>query len=151
MKTNYAYQNYNKENMARVLSKDISVSTKQSVEVCKWIKHKTTKKAKYLLQGVVDKKWAVPYKRYNKDIGHRKNIGVGRYPIKTSNFVLELIDMVEANAQNKGLDVDSLVIEHICAHRAARPWHFGRARRRKMKRTHIEIVVKEKDIKKEKK
>ena len=42
------------------------------------------------------------------------------------------------------------MIIHICAHRAARPWHYGRQRRRKTKRTNVEVVVKEGvEIKKE--
>ena len=36
----------------------------------------------------------------------------------------------------------------MAAHKASAPWHYGRQRRRKMKRTHIEIVIGEKETKK---
>ena len=35
------------------------------------------------------------------------------------------------------------VIEHINANKASQPWHYGRKRRSRMKRTHIQIVLKE--------
>jgi len=146
----FAMQNYKSEHMARVLGRDLSISTKQSIEVCNFIRKKTVKKAKALLNRVIEEKEAVPFKRFNKDMGHKPGIAAGRFPQKTTKQIIGLLDEVEANAQNKGLDVDNLYINHICAHKASAPWHYGRQRRIKMKRTHIEIVVEEKETKKEK-
>lgn len=144
MKNRYSTQDYKPDHMARVLGKDLGISTKKSIEVCSFLVNKTTKQAKVILENVVAKKQAIPFKRFNTELAHRPNIGPGRYPINVSKEILRLIKEVEANAQQKGLDTNSLVLKNMVANRASRPWHFGRQRRTKMKRTHIEIVVLEK-------
>lgn len=129
---------------AKVLGKDLSISKKHCVEICRFIKKKKLSKAKELLGEVLKMKIAVPYRRHTWDLAHKKSTsGPGRYPIKAVKEILRLLGAVEANAQFKGMNTGNLVIEHMCAHQASRPWHFGRQRRRKMKRTHIEIIVKE--------
>lgn len=147
----YSLENYEKEHMARVIGRDLSISTKQAVEICSMIRNKQLQKAKEALGRVIDLKEAVPYKRFKKNIGHKRgNIAAGRYPIKSSKAILVLLKSVEANAQEKGLSTASLYIKHISANRAARPWHYGRHNRIKMKRTHVEIVVEERKGKEEK-
>jgi hypothetical protein len=71
-------------------------------------------------------------------------MAAGRFPVKAASYVLKLIEAVEANGQYKGLNTANLVITHICCHRSARAWHYGRHRGRKMKRTSVELVVQEK-------
>lgn len=122
----------------------IPVSFKQSVEICRFIENKDVNKAKKLLQEVIDKKSAIPFKRFNFDLGHKKGVGPARYPEKASKEIIKLIENVEANAQFKGLNTSNLVIAHISAHKAGKAWHFGRKTRRRMKRTNIEIIVEEK-------
>jgi large subunit ribosomal protein L22 len=107
------------------------------------LRRKTTAKAKSILQEVIMKTNPVPFKRFSGDIGHKKGISAGRYPVKTAKEVLKLIQLAEANAQFKGLNTGNLTINHIAATKASRPWHYGRQRRRKMKRTNIEIMVEE--------
>ena len=92
---------------------------------------------------VSNKKKPIPFIRFNKNIGHKKGMGSGRYPIKSSEKILKLLESAEANAQFKGLNTADLVIKHICANKAANAWHFGRKRRRKAKRTSIEVIVQE--------
>lgn len=151
MKTRYAIQNYNKDNMARALAKDISISAKQSIEICNFLKHRSVKEAKKVLALVIEEKTPVPYKRFKMELPHRHGpLAAGQYPKKASQYILKLLDAVEANAQNKGLNTDALIITHMSANKASRPWHYGRKARRKMKRTHIEIVVEEKEKKQEK-
>lgn len=140
-----------KEHIARVIGKDLPVSTKQSIEICNFIRGKNLQKAKTMLDSVISEKIAVPFTRFNKDMGHKKGkIAAGRFPIKTSKHVLKLLNSLEINAQNKGLDTNALFIKTIIANKASTPWHYGRQRRRKMKRTHLEIIVEEKEIPKEK-
>ena len=143
----YAFRNYNEEHMARAIGMALPISFKQSVEICGFIKNKNVNDAKKLLQNVVEKRLAVPFKRYNWDLGHKKKIGPGRYPEKASKEFIKLIENVEANAQFKGLNTSLLVISHISSHKAGRAWHYGRKSRRKMKRTNVEIVVEEKTAK----
>lgn len=129
---------------AKVIGRDLSISTKHAVEISKFIRGKSIKKSKELLNKVIEGKIAIPFTRFNRDMGHKKgNIAAGRYPKSASLEIVKLLNSLEANAQNKGLDVNSLYIKKIIANRASRPWHFGRQRRIKMKRTHIEIIAEE--------
>ncbi len=138
----------NNENIAKAILRDVSISTKMAVEVCSLIRNKRLEQAKNILGKVIEKKQAVPFKRYKKDIAHKTKIGPGKYPVKVSKEILKLLDQVEANAQFKGLSTSDLIILKIKADKASTPWHYGRKRRRKMKRTHVEVVVKEKIEKK---
>ena len=129
--------------MSRAIGMVLPVSFKQSVEICGFIKNKNVNEVKKFLQSVIEKKKAIPFKRYNWDLGHKKKIGPARYPENTSKEIIKLIENVEANAQFKGLNTSNLVIRHISAHKAGKALHFGRKSRRRMKRTNIEIVVEE--------
>jgi len=137
----YIFGNYDKENMARARGSVLPISFKQSVEICRFIENKNVNDAKKILQKVIDGRIAIPFRRYNWDLGHKKKIGPARFPKKASKEFIKLIEYVEANAQFKGLNTSNLVIAHISAHKAGKAWHFGRKTRRKMKRTNIEIVV----------
>lgn len=134
--------------MARAIGLALPVSFKQSVEVCRFIKYKNVADAKKMLSDVLEKKRAVPFRRFDFDLSHKKKIGPGRYPEKTSEEMIRLIEDAEANAQFKGLNTSNLIISHISAHKAGKAWHYGRQSRRRMKRTNIEIVVEEKSGKK---
>ena len=57
--------------------------------------------------------------------------------------VIKLLRQAQANAKNKGLDSTNLVINNILAKKAAQSWHSGRQRRRRMKRTHVEVTLTE--------
>lgn len=134
------------EHIARVDGKDLPISTKNSIEVCNFIRKKTVANSKKILQSVLETKIAIPAKRFNKDRGHKPGrIAAGIYPRNVCKYVLGLLNAVEANAQNKGLNVDNLIIKTIVVNKASAPWRYGRFRRRKTKRTHIEIVVEEKE------
>ncbi len=140
----YAYQGPT-EGTARAVLLDVPISTKAAIEIANYLRGKRTTKAITLLELVLQKKQAIPYKRFTDGVGHRKgkNIAGGRYPEKASKEFIKLIKLAEANASQKGLDDEELIIKHIMAHQASKPFHYGRQRRRQMKRTHIEIVVEE--------
>jgi large subunit ribosomal protein L22 len=140
---------YNKETMAKVVGKALPISTKQSIEVCSFIRGKNIQKMKDFLKDVIDMKQAVKFTRFNKGMGHKKGIGPGRYPIKTCTEILELLESAESNAQLKGLNSANLIIGHINADKASSAWHYGRQRRRKMKRTNLNLILIEKESKKE--
>ena len=145
----YTFKDYNTEHMARAIGMALPISFKQSVEICSFIKNREVSDAKKMLQKVAAKEMAVPFKRFNFDLGHKKKIGPARYPEKSSKEFIKLIENVEANAQFKGMDTSNLVIKHISARRAGKSWHFGRKTRRRMKRTNVEIIVEEKAKSKE--
>ncbi len=147
MKT--SFEAYNKEKMAFAGGRSLPISTQQSVEICKALKKKKTSDAKKILTQAIEKKKPIRFTRYNDNIAHKPGIGPGKYPVSASKAILQVIKSAEANAQVKGLGTD-LVIIHMNAHKAARPWHYGRQRRTKMKRSHIEVVVAEAPKKDEK-
>ncbi|MBS3117999.1 50S ribosomal protein L22 [Candidatus Woesearchaeota archaeon] len=130
---------------------DLSISTKQSIEVSNAIKGKEVQKAKEILQKIINKKKVVPFKRFRGGVGHRKGkYGPGRYPIKACTQILQIVKAAEANAKFKGLSQEKICIKEIIPNKASRPMHFGRQRGRKMKRTHIKVVIEEQEKKKEK-
>ncbi len=129
----------------------LPISRKSSVEISSFLRMKTTGAAKNILKGVIEKKQAVPFKRYKRDIAHKKgNMAAGKYPIKASKYFLEIINLVEANARQKGL-ISPFKIIHLSAHQGPKTWHSGKYRRRSAKRTHLEIKIQEIKKKEEKK
>lgn len=140
---NYSFKKL-EENMAKAYGRDLDISTKRSTEICNFLRGKSLESSKAFLERVIEMKDAVPMRRFNRDTGHKKGIGPGRYPVNTAKAILSVLDNAGTNAVAKGFAEKDLVIVHICAHKAASPWHFGRQKRRKMKRSHIEVVVQEK-------
>jgi large subunit ribosomal protein L22 len=132
------------EHFATAKSVNLPISTKQSVEVASFIRDKTLQKAKMLLKEVVEHKKAVPYKRYNRDTGHKPGkIAAGRYPEKAIDCFLKLLNTAEANAEDKGLDSKNLIIIEMKADKGTQQWHQGRQKRRRMKNTHLSVKVAE--------
>jgi large subunit ribosomal protein L22 len=130
--------------MAKALGIALPISRKKTVELCKFIKGRQLTKAIMLLEKVREEKVAIPFTRFGKGgTGHKPGIGPGRYPKKACFEVIKLLKQVEANARFKGLDTTSLVIKNALARQGAQSFHYGRKRRRKMKRTHVEVVVAE--------
>lgn len=149
-KHNYAVKIGNDEHTAKAVGRSLPVSVKHSVELCRFVRKKELGKAKEMLQKVIDLKMPVPFKSFT-EIGHKKGKGVasGRYPKKAAKELLKILESAEANAQFKGMNTSNLVIAHVCCQKAAKQMHYGR-NRGQMKRSHIEVVLKE-GAKKEKK
>lgn len=146
----YAFEDFEEERMARCIGKDLSISTKHSIEICRFLRRKNLQKAKDILMKVVKKEEALKYTRFNKGVGHKPGIGPGRYPVKACKEFHKLLESVENNAVFKGLDANNLIIVHSACHRASRPMRYSRRTRGEAKRTHVEIIVEEK-IKEKKK
>jgi large subunit ribosomal protein L22 len=149
---NYAMK-INEPNTAKAVGRSLSISTKMSVEISTYVKGKNIEKAIKMLEDVASKKKPLPLKRFKHDVAHHRGVGPSRFPVKASEEIIKVIKNAQANAQSKGLNVSNLIIKHICAQQAARNFHPGRLRGRKVKRTHVEIIVEEvkEAVKKEKK
>ncbi len=140
------------EKTAKASAREIRVSHKSAREVCRTIKGMMLSKAKQYLNDVIAKKRPVPYRRFTKKLGHCHGLdkaSAGRYPIKTSMQVLKLLDGAEANAENKGLDIDRLRIIHASAFPGMKmkrymPRAQGRATPKFETLCHIEIALEEK-------
>ncbi|MBN2458009.1 50S ribosomal protein L22 [Candidatus Woesearchaeota archaeon] len=140
----YSFQKFDPKTMSRAVGRSLQVSTKQCIEIAGRIRGRRLDYAKRLLADVIAMKRPLPYKKYLGDIGHKKGkVGTGRYPVKACGMVLKLLESSEASAQFKGLDTGNMVVVHSNAHLGAKQWHYGRQRRRKIKRTHFEVVLEE--------
>ena len=140
----YSFKQYDKERMARSSGRAISISTKQSIEVCSRIRGKSLRVAKRLLDDAASLKKPITFTRFTGDHGHKKKQGPARYAKKTCQEMMKLLESAESNAQFKGLNTKGLVVAYIKADKAGNSWHYGRKRRRAMKRTNIELVLEEK-------
>ena len=140
------------EKTAKASGREIRVSHKHAREVCRTIKGMMLTNAKAYLRDVMDKKKPVPLRRYRKKVGHRRGLEkafAGRYPIKAARKVLTVIEAAEANAENKGLDVDRLRVFHAAAYQGMKikrytPRAHGRSSPKYDTLAHIEIVLEEK-------
>jgi len=147
----YNYSTKITEDMAKAVLIAAPISPKHCIEICNLVRKKPLDDARKILEDVVDMKKPIPFKRFNSDVGHKKGMGPGRYPVKAAQAILNLFDSVEANAQFKGLNTGNLFIRHLSTQRAARPMRFGRQRGLLGKRSTVEIVVEEKAVEKKKK
>ncbi len=138
---------------AKTMAANANVSLKYATEICNQIKGKTAEWTESFLQDIEQHKRFLPLKRYNKKVAHRKGDSMhgekaGRYPEKTVQVFLKLLENAKANADYKGLDTEKLVIKHAFASQ-------GFARRsvqtkgkiggkvRKKKSAHLEVVLME--------
>ncbi|MEL9997379.1 MAG: 50S ribosomal protein L22 [Sulfolobales archaeon] len=142
---------------AKAVLRDAPISRKEAYEVLKVIKGMKLSEAKKLINDVLNFKTPIPYTRYKLSIAHKKGLSqvfpkfkspIGRYPVKVCKYLLKLLENVENNAVNKGLNPESLVITHAVAHRGPylkrwMPRAFGRATPKFRSLTHVEIVVSE--------
>ncbi|MFA4641009.1 50S ribosomal protein L22 [Pyrococcus kukulkanii] len=146
----YSFQNYDPERMARASGRDLRISPKLAVEVCRELRGMMLNDALRYLDEVIALKRPVPLRRYNDSQGHKpgKGFGPGRYPVKVAKAIKKILLNAKNNAEQKGLDPDKLRIIHIAAHKGPvlRGWYpraFGRATPFNEQTTYIEVVVEE--------
>lgn len=154
--TSYKYSAKLGENSAKAVGVALPISTKQSIEICSFIRGKKLQDAKKMLEKVSKEEIAVPFKRFTNGLGHKAGMASGRYPRNASQQILTLLKSAESNAQFKGLSTADLFIKHIIAQKGPNTWRYGRQKRRHAKKTHIELIVeeiknKEKEAKNQKK
>ena len=136
------------EKDARAQAVALPISLKQSAEICRAIRNKKCDVALRILEQTIEMTACIPYSRFNRGVGHRTKTGPGRFPVKASKHILQVLKSVKANARQKGLDADSLTIKAAIAKQGPRTPRYGRHRGRTAKRTHIEIVACAEQIKK---
>ena len=142
MAIGYAYQGYRKDTMARAMGVGLEISFRDSVEMSRFIRGMPLKKARRLLSEILEKKRALPLGRHHDSRGHKPGMGPGRYPEKTTREFIALLRDLEANAVQKGMSGD-LVLVHVTAKTAPTRFHYGRLRRRRHKGAHVEMVAAE--------
>ena len=143
----------NKE-LVKVSGFDLPISPKHAIELCSFIKGKEIIKVKNRLALVLEEKEIIPLKRFKHKRGHKKGIGgPGFYPKKASMHFLMLLNTLQSNAKNQGLDSDNLIVENAFTNRAAISWRGGTQSGRRTKRSHVTIFacLNKKEIKGKKK
>jgi len=148
----YSITNLDPTKTVKAAGRELRVSHKAAREVCTAIKGKTLDQAKTYLNKVAAKKQPVPFRHHKKKLGHRHGTSPGtfaaRYPIKTAQKILQVLEGAEANAEFKGLDLERLRIIHASAYpgmklKRFQPRAFGRSSPRHQTVTHIELVLEE--------
>lgn len=133
---------------AKALGKELTISPKLSREVAGMVRGMKVDKAIQALEDVVALKRPVPLKRYNKRVSHKQGVGPGRYPEKVAKAFLTVIQSAVANAEYKGLDVDSMVLRTITVSRGRTlPGHMprahGRATQWNQETVNLEVIIEE--------
>merc|ERR1712180_316508 len=133
----------------------LRVHFKNTRETAQAIKKMHIRKANRYLKDVVAKKQIIPFRRFSGGVGRKAQAKAhgcsqGRWPVKSAEFLLQLLKNAESNADVKGLDVDSLVIDHIQVNRAPymRRRTFrahGRINPYMSSPCHIEMILSEKE------
>ena len=150
-KWGYSFQELDPEKTVKASGRQIKISPKAAREVCAMIKGMNLDRARNFLENVIQKKSAVPFKRYNKKVPHRRGLeksAAGRFPVKAAKHILKILDSAESNALYKGLDVDALKVFHASAYPGMKikryiPRAMGRSSPRFDVLCHIEIVLKQ--------
>ena len=133
---------------AKALGREMPVSPKFAREVAGMIRGMKVDTARQALEDVIDKKRAVPLKRYNKRVSHKPGVGPGRYPVKAAKAILGVLDSAASNAEYKGLDVSNMAIATISVARGRTiPGHMprahGRATQWNQETVNLEIIIEE--------
>lgn len=138
---NYSFTS--KFNHAKAAGTALPASLKQSIEICNFIRNRSLLSAKKILTEVIEKKRAIPFRKFLHSVGHKTGMMAGRYPKKACGQILKILDSAEANAQANGLNSSNLFITHISANKGITTYRFGRKRGLRTKRTNIWVVLEE--------
>ena len=141
---------YNPEIHAAARGTGLNVSPKAAREVCKAIKGMDLEKAKSYLERVIKMNQAVPFKRHDGKVGHRrgKGISTGRYPVKTAAAILKVIESAGNNGEAIHIDIENWRILHIATSRGVSvesrfPRARGRATPKMRESANVEVVLEE--------
>ena len=137
---------FEKENFACARMEDTNISFKDLAEVCGRIRNKNADWAVEFLEKAADGKIPVLYKRHNKRLGHRKELGGqrGRYPKKAAKAILKTLKSALANGITRGMG-ESYQIMHASANKKmgyGRVAPKGRWARSDYETARIEVVLK---------
>ena len=148
----YSWDRDEQDNLVKARGAYLRVHYKNTREVVHAIRGMPLNRAVVYLNNVLAKKEIVPFKRYrNGGIGRKamcKQVkwSQGRWPVKSCNFVLDLLKNAESNAEVKGLDPEALYIKHAQVNRAPhmrrRTYRaHGRINPYKSSPCHVEMIL----------
>ncbi len=140
------------ERSAKAMKRNVPISRKHAREICRAINGMDLEKAIEYLNDVIALKKPVLFRKHHGKVGHRKGkLGfyAGRFPVKASKAILEVLENAKANAEYKGLDVSKLFIKHISVNKGIvikryMPRAYGRATPKFQETVHIQVILEEK-------
>ena len=139
----------NPDTSSRAMGYELHVSPKHTREICIAIKNMRIPVAKQFLTDVIALKRAVPFKRYNDGVGHRRGkMAAGRYPVRASTEVLKVLVNAENSAMDKGLEPDHMKISYAATKqgrtiRGTIARAMGRATAKNTETVTLEIILEE--------
>jgi large subunit ribosomal protein L22 len=101
-----------------------------------------------MLEEVIDAKRPVPFARYNTGVAHKPGVGPGRYPKKSAEAILKVIESAKHNAEYKGLDSENMKVKVITANLGRvipgyMPRAYGRSTQWNQQTVNIEVILEE--------
>jgi large subunit ribosomal protein L22 len=138
------------ENCARARVEGVNASYKDLTEVCGRIRKKKTDWALGFLEKAAEGEIPILYRRHNKNLGHRRELGgrKGRYPKKAAGVVLKALRSAIANGKILGLGDTYEIIaaaankKHVYPRMAPK----GRQARSFLETSRVEIVLKGSEV-----
>lgn len=112
MKLDYSFEP-EPEKTSKAMGKELHISRKHAYEIANAIRGMKLETARGFLEEVALLKRAVPYRRYTRNIPHKKGMCTGRFPQKAAREFLKVIKNAESNATYKGLDAENMKIIHV--------------------------------------
>src|SRR5437660_12921903 len=92
----YSVTGLDPDRTVKCAGRELRISPKASVELCRTIRVMKIQQAKKLLERVIEKKVAVAYRHYHKEVHHRRNITepfhAGSYPQKAAGRLLAIFE-----------------------------------------------------------
>merc|ERR1712072_1445591 len=137
---------------------DLRVHFKNTRETAMAIKNMSLEKAKKYMEDVIDKKCAIPFRRFCGGVGRTSQAapagstnGQARWPKKSCEFILGLLRNAEANAEMKDLDVDKLFVSHVQVNKAVQQRRrtyraHGRINPYMSSPCHIEMILSQQEV-----
>lgn len=141
MKLNFSIQPP-AEKTSKAMGKELHISRKHAHNIATALKGMKLGNAREFLENVVSLEQAVPYKRFKRNIPHRKGMCAGRYPQKAAKEFLSVLKNAESNAVYKGLDSENMRITHIATKKGhTYMGQFPRAQGRATPKRHETVTV----------
>ncbi len=100
---------------SRAIGKEMPISPKDSREVCRMIRGKNVANAIRMLEDVISLEKPVRMARYNMGIAHKKGVGPGRFPKKSAQAILRVVESAKHNAEYKGLNSENMKVKVVTA------------------------------------
>jgi len=141
------------ERSAKAMGRELSISKKDAVELCRFVKGRSLSGARETLSAVADGEEPVPLKKHNAGSGHTSGVegwDAGGFPKKAADALNDILYNAKMNAAEQGFDTDEMVVDHIAAHkvgesRGMKPRAMGRATQWNSDLIDVEVVVLQED------